>query len=74
MAKPKVFVTREIPEVGLKLVVDNTDAEVWPDLLPPPYEVLREKVATCDGLLSLLTDKIDAPLLDAAPGLKVKTG
>jgi glyoxylate reductase len=71
MSKPKVFVTREIPEVGLKLVVDNTDAEVWPDLLPPPYEVIKEKIASCDGLLALLTDKIDAPLLDAAPNLKV---
>lgn len=71
MAKPKVFVTRKIPDVGLKLVVENTDAEVWPDLLPPPYEVIKEKIASCDGLLSLLTDKIDAALLDAGPGLKV---
>jgi glyoxylate reductase len=71
MSKPKVFVTRRIPEVGLKLVVDNTDAEVWPDLLPPPYDVIREKVAACDGLLALLTDRIDADLLAAAPNLKV---
>jgi glyoxylate reductase len=33
--------------------------------------VLREKVAACEGLVSLLTDKIDAPLLDAAPKLRV---
>src|SRR5437899_13076986 len=34
--------------------------------LPPPYEVLRDRVKDCDGLVSLLTDRIDGPLLDAA--------
>jgi glyoxylate reductase len=71
VAKPRVFVTRVLPDVGLNRVREHCDAEVWPDLLPPPYEVLRRKVADCDGLLSLLTDRIDAALLDAAPRLKV---
>src|SRR6267154_176490 len=69
--KPKVLVTRKIPEAGLKKITDHCDAEVWPEQMPPPYEVLRAKVAGCDGLVSLLTDKIDAELLDAAPRLKV---
>jgi glyoxylate reductase len=71
MSKPKVFVTRKIPEVGLRLVLDNCEAEVWPEPLPPPYEVLLEKVAPCEGLLCLLTDRIDAQLMAAAPKLKV---
>ena len=33
--------------------------------------MLKQKVADCDGLVSLLTDRIDAALLDAAPRLKV---
>src|SRR5947208_1714553 len=70
-AKPKVFVTRVIPEVGLRRIRERCDAEVWPDLLPPPRAVLVQKVADCDGLVSLLTDRIDGPLLDAAPRLKV---
>jgi glyoxylate reductase len=69
--KPKVFVTRIIPEVGLKAIQAACDAEVWTDQLPPPYAVLRQKVAGCDGLAALLTDKIDAALMDAAPRLKV---
>ena len=69
--KPKVFVSRVIPEVGLKRIKDHCDAEVWPDPLPPPYAVLRQKVAGCDGLVALLTDKIDAALMDAASRLKV---
>jgi glyoxylate reductase len=69
--KPKVFVTRIIPDAGLDKLKSACDAEVWPEPLPPPYELIKEKVAVCDGLLSLLTDRIDPPLLDAAPRLKV---
>jgi glyoxylate reductase len=69
--KPKVFVTRMIPAAGLDRIVAECDAEVWTDPLPPPYEVLRSKVAPCEGLVALLTDRIDAPLLDAAPHLRV---
>ena len=72
MKKPKVFVTRIIPEEGLKKIIEACDAEVWQDELPPPREVLLEKVKGIEGLLSLLTDKVDDELLDAAgPQLKV---
>jgi glyoxylate reductase len=69
--KPKVFVSRIIAEAGLAKIKENCDAEIWPEQMPPPYALLRQKVAGCDGLVSLLTDKIDAALLDAAPRLKV---
>jgi glyoxylate reductase len=69
--KPKVFVTRILPDAGMKLIQDACDAEIWQDPLPPPYALLKQKAATCQGLASLLTDKIDAALLDAAPTLKV---
>src|SRR5438093_7308447 len=69
--RPKVFVTRIIPEAGLQRIKQESEAEVWTDPLPPPYAVLRQKVAGCEGLVALLTDKIDAALLDAAPRLKV---
>lgn len=71
MAKPKVFVTRLIPDQGLDLVKEACDAEIWEDELPPPRDVLLGKVKDKVGLLSLLTDKVDAELMDAAPNLKV---
>lgn len=71
MAKPRVFVTRRIPAKGLDRIMAECDAEVWPEQLPPPYELIREKIRECEGLVSLLTDRIDANLLDAAPRLKV---
>src|SRR5207253_3222747 len=67
----KVFVTRIIPDAGLNAIKERCDAEIWSDPLPPPYTVLRQKVASCEGLVSLLTDKIDAALMDAAPRLQV---
>lgn len=71
MSKPKVFVTRVIPAAGLDRVVRECAAEVWDGALPPPAAVLREKAKDCEGLLALLTDKIDAPTMDACPKLKV---
>ena len=54
------------------MVTEVCDAEIWQDELPPPREVLLEKVRGLDGLLCLLTDRIDGELMDAAgPGLKV---
>jgi glyoxylate reductase len=72
MGKPKVFVTRAIPDRGLELLRQACDVQVWDGELPPPREVLLERVRGLDGLLSLLTDPVDAELMDAAgPGLKV---
>lgn len=71
MTKPRVFVTRRIPDAGLNMILESTDAEIWDGDVPPPHEVLKEKVRDCEGLLSLLTDTIDAEIMDAAPKLKV---
>lgn len=71
MARPKVFVARRIPDEGLNAIRAACDVDVWPDRLPPPPEELRKRVADCDGLVSLLTDRVDPALLDAAPKLKV---
>lgn len=71
MAKPKVFVTRRIPEEGLAMVRESTDMKLWEDELPPPHDVLLREVRDVDGLLSLLTDKVDAALMDMNPRLKV---
>jgi glyoxylate reductase len=61
-----------IPEKGQAMVTDFCNAEIWPDELPPSREVLLEKMRGLDGLLCLLTDRIDGEVMDAAgSGLKV---
>lgn len=62
----KVFVSRIIPEAGLKLIREACDAEIWPEVMPPPYEVLTEKVKSADGILCTLNDRIDLTLVQAA--------
>ena len=71
MAKPRVFVTRVIAQEALDKLAQAAEMEVWPEELPPPYEVLQEKARDAEGLLTLLSDRIDAALMDAAPKLKV---
>jgi glyoxylate reductase len=72
MSKDNVFVTRTLPEPALSRLLDAVDAEVWPGALPPDRNTLLEKVAGRDGLVCLLTDPVDAEMMDAAgPQLKV---
>ena len=71
MEKPRVFVSRIISDVAIEKLSKEADVEIWPEELPPSYEILTEKVRNAEGLLSLLTDRIDAALMDAAPKLKV---
>lgn len=67
----RAFVTRRLPEEALEIARSAAEVEVWPDELPPPRSMLLEKAAAADGLLCLLTDAIDAALLDRAPKLRV---
>lgn len=72
MTRSKVFVTRTIPAAGLDLIRAACDIDLWPDELPPPRAALIERVRGVDGLLCLLTDPVDAAVMDAAgPGLRV---
>ena len=70
--RPRVLVTRQIPEAGLRLLREQAFVDVWDGALPPPRDELLRRVAGVDGLLALLTDRVDDELLDAAgPQLKV---
>ncbi|MEZ6132118.1 MAG: D-glycerate dehydrogenase [Planctomycetaceae bacterium] len=60
-----VFVTREIPAAGLDRLRQQTNCTVWPERLPPSPERLRELAHGCDGVLTLLSDRIDARFFDA---------
>ena len=69
--KPIVYVTRELPERGLKIIRENFDAEVWPEYAPPPKEVIIKKAEKADALVTLLSDKIDVEVFEVAPKLKI---
>ncbi len=66
-----VFVTRKIAPRALERLRAAVDLEVWQREEPPPLDVLLEKTQRLDGLLTLLTDPINAQVIEAGPDLKV---
>lgn len=69
--KPRVYVTRQLPREGMDLL--EGDCEV--DFNPHDRGMTREELLACvkdvDGLVTLLSDNIDAEVMDAGPKLKV---
>lgn len=73
MKKPAVLVTRSFfPEI-LQQLYDQCEIILWPEATPPSYDWLSEKIEKVDALLCMLTDRIDADLIEkgAASHLKV---
>ena len=66
----RVVITRRLPGGALERLHAEHDVEVWPERLPPAPERLRELASDADGLLTLVTDRVDGELLDAAPRLR----
>ena len=67
---PRVFVARKLPGTALERLAAATDMKLWEEELPPPRETLLAEVRQAEGLLSLLTERVDQALLDAAPRLR----
>ncbi|TDF98855.1 2-hydroxyacid dehydrogenase [Paenibacillus piri] len=68
----KVYVTRKLPEAVLQSLRQQCEVTLWDEEdTPVPREVLLERLSDADGLLCLLTERIDEELLNAAPNLKV---
>jgi glyoxylate reductase len=66
----RVFVTRALPFEALDRLRAAHDVDVWPDPDPPSPSELRERAAGADALLTMLTDRVDAELLDGLPQLR----
>ena len=71
----RIFVARRVPDAGLNLLFDafgKNSVEVYPEDQIIPRVVLLDRVKGADALLPILTDRVDAELLDAAgPQLKI---
>jgi glyoxylate reductase len=68
--KPKIYVTRLIPEAGMQVLREHFEVGVNPEDRPLPREELLAKVKDKEGVIGLLTDRIDAEFFDAAENLK----
>jgi glyoxylate reductase len=66
----RVFVTRALPFDALDRLRAEHEVDVWEHEAPPPPGALRERAARAEGLLTMLTETVDADLLDACPELR----
>jgi len=72
MSKPSIYITRKLPEQLLKQFQEDFQVRMWErDDKPVPRDILLEEVKEADGLLSVLSDKIDQELFQQASNLKV---
>jgi glyoxylate reductase len=69
--RPRVFVTRAIPDAGLTLLRQICDVSVWQGDLPPTTVDLLAGARDADAVLALLTDRLDAAFFDACPRVRV---
>jgi glyoxylate reductase len=68
----RILITRRLPgDPHDRLAADGHDVDVWEGDLPPSDDELRERAQGAEGLITLLTERVDGHLLDALPGLKV---
>lgn len=70
MSQPNLFITRRLP-ADLTSLREVAAVEVWSERQPPSDAVLQQIIPNLDGILCLLTDPIDRPLIEAAPRLRV---
>jgi glyoxylate reductase len=70
MSGPRVFVARKLPGIALDRLAKHTDMRLWQDDLPPPRATLLAEAREAEGLLTLLTDRVDPELIDQSPRLR----
>ena len=71
MSKPSIFVTRALPGDPTPRLREVANVIVWPHDEPPPHDELVRRAADADALLTMLTDRIDAAVLDAGKQLRI---
>src|SRR5271165_3798274 len=71
MPKPKVFATHGLFEDARKILDAACDVEYWADPERPPREEVLRRVKGKEGLICLLTEKVNEELLRAAPKLRI---
>jgi glyoxylate reductase len=72
MQKPYVFITRKLPEETIASLKEKAEVGMWQhEEKAVPREVLLKEAQKADGLLTMLSDKIDSELFENAPSLKV---
>jgi glyoxylate reductase len=65
----RVFITRPIAEAAMRRLAESARVDLWDDEMPPPHDELLARCRQADAVLSMVTDRFDAALLDSLPRL-----
>jgi len=68
---PTVFVTRPIADAALEKLAAGASVDLWNHEMPPPTAALLKHLGGADGVLSMITDRLDAAAIARAPKLRV---
>src|SRR5260370_37429957 len=71
MAKPKVFATHPLFETARQILQGGCEVEYWAKPERPPREEVLRRVKDKEGLICLLTEKVNDELLQAGPKLRI---
>jgi len=69
--KQRVFVTRKIPDEGLRMITETFDTTVWPSDKPPSAKEIIQNAEDCEGLVTLLSDPVGRDVIQMLPKLRV---
>jgi len=67
----RVFVTRPVADAALRRLAETARVDLWDDDAPPPHDELVVHLRDCDAVLSMVSDRLDATAIAAAPRLVV---
>jgi glyoxylate reductase len=70
-SRPRVYVTRDLPGDAINRLREHADVDVWHAETPPPREDILRGIETANALLCLLTDNVDAGVIEAGPRLRI---
>src|ERR1700719_840764 len=71
MPKPKVFATHGLFEAARQILQETCEVEYWAKPERPPREEVLRRVKDKEGMICLLTEKINEELLSVAPKLRI---
>src|SRR2546421_13110130 len=71
MPKPKVFATHSLFEAARQILQKSCEVQYWTKPERPPREEVLQRVKDKEGLICLLTEKVNEDLLGAAPNLRI---
>jgi glyoxylate reductase len=72
MTRPRVYITRKVPQPAINIVASACDFGIWDSAdVAVPRDVLLAEAAQSDGILAMLSDKIDEAFLSTTPRCKI---